>query len=114
MTRTGSAGLSDPSSPLPMSRQPPAGLLSPRASGLSPRAADGNPEPGPLESRRSEIEPAKEASSKQLPHRNRMEALQDRIRLLEKELIDIENTNKLRSASLDWQEAIHTSASVAV
>ena len=102
MNRAGS--LSDPSSPLPVSQQRPQGLLSPALSGvLSPRAGDQPLEridsslAKGLESRPSEIEPAQEKpGDKSLPHKNRVQALQDRVKLLETELIDIENTNKLR------------------
>ena len=53
----------------------------------------------PLESRPSEIEPALEAPGvKPLPRSNRIQALQERIALLERELQDSESTHKLRLA----------------
>lgn len=100
--------VSDPSSPLPISQRP-QGLLSPTVSGvLSPRAGEQTLDriASPfiaqgLESRPSEIEPAKaQPGDKPVPHRNRVQALQDRVKLLEKELVDIESTNKLRWAIL--------------
>lgn len=104
MTRAGSSTLNDPSSPLPVSQLRTISSFAPSSSGLSPKSIDSaqldrsdSALPQGLESRPSEIEPVRETpGDKPLPHRNRVQALQDRVKLLERELIDIENTNKLR------------------
>lgn len=59
------------------------------------------PPTSPVSPAASEIEPAAEVpGAKTPPRRNRLQAMQDRIDLLEKELRESEHTHKLRYFSL--------------
>ena len=69
------------------------------------RAASGQlPPTTPVSPTASEIEPAAEVpGSKTPPRRTRLQAMQERIDLLEKELSESEHTHKLRWATINQQ-----------